>query len=369
MPGLFKKLYRDRELEQAQLARPAGQERDFTENCGQSSLLQALSRLPGVQREALTLYYFDELKIREIARITGTNTATVKSRLHQGKQKLKKYWRRKANEKGPGINKTVPAGASCGCAGQKRVLEAVEKAYGSKGRYSYQPGSRFLYAAYPFSRGYWCFQAFWLLLGASAVLWLGDLTAYGLNSPFFTPSVPGGLVEQGSVSYVVLLPVLSAIMALAGAAGFAELGKCFSCHMWELEHSCCLDLRQLLAVRMAITGLVDLLLLVCFTAVSRGRLQTGFWQTGIYLLTPFVYNTLLYLTVFTFTRGNNRFLQACVLAAACCISFLPACIPHLYEKTMLWLWVAALAAAGSLVVAELYCLAGKLERGEELCWN
>lgn len=139
-------------------------------------------------------------------------------------------------------------------------------------------------------------------------------------------------MEQGSVSYVVLLPVLSAIMALAGAAGFAELGKCFSCHMWELEHSCCLDLRQLLAVRMAITGLVDLLLLVCFTAVSRGRLQTGFWQTGIYLLTPFVYNTLLYLTVFTFTRGNNRFLQACVLAAACCISFLPACIPHLYEK-------------------------------------
>ena len=86
----FKKLYRDRELEQAQLARLAGQERDFTENCGQSSLLQALSRLPGVQREALTLYYFDELKIREIARITGTNTATVKSRLHQGKQKLKK---------------------------------------------------------------------------------------------------------------------------------------------------------------------------------------------------------------------------------------------------------------------------------------
>ena len=87
---ILKKLYRDRELEQAQLARPAGQERDFTENCGQSSLLQALSRLPGAQREALTLYYFDELKIREIARITGTNTATVKSRLHQGKQKLKK---------------------------------------------------------------------------------------------------------------------------------------------------------------------------------------------------------------------------------------------------------------------------------------
>ena len=253
---------------------------------------------------------------------------------------------------------------------KKRVLEAVEKSIRIK-RPVFIPTWQQIFCTQLtlFSRGYWCFQAFWLLLGASAVLWLGDLTVYGLNSPFFTPSVPGGLVEQGSVSYVMLLPVLSAIMALAGVAGFSELGKCFSCHMWELEHSCCLDLRQLLAVRMAITGLVDLLLLVCFTAVSRGRLQTGFWQTGIYLLTPFVYNTLLYLTVFTFARGNNRFLQACVLAAVCCISFLPACIPHLYEKTMLWLWVAALAAAGSLVAAELYCLAGKLERGEELCWN
>ena len=86
----FKALYRERELEKTQMDQPVRQEEDFTQNCGESSLLQALSCLPCVQREALTLFYFDELKIREIARITGTNTATVKSRLHQGKQKLKK---------------------------------------------------------------------------------------------------------------------------------------------------------------------------------------------------------------------------------------------------------------------------------------
>lgn len=254
--------------------------------------------------------------------------------------------------------------------GKKRALEAIEKSIQAK-KTVFLPTWQQIFCTQLtlFSRGYWCFQAFWLLLGAAAVLWAQELAAYGQNSPFFGPLVPGGQMIPGSVSCAVLLPVLSAIMALVSVAGFAELGKCFSCHMWELEHSCFLDLKQLLAVRMAITGLVDLLLLVCFTAASLGRLQMGFWQTGIYLLTPFVCNALLYLTVFTFARGNNRFLQACVLVAACCVSFLPACIPHLYEKAALWLWIAALAAAGSLAAAELFYLAGKLERGEEICWN
>ena len=78
----FKKLYPDRELNRRSWPGPAGQERDFTENCGQSSLLVALSRPPGVQREALNLYYFDELENQGNRPITGTNTATVKSRLH-----------------------------------------------------------------------------------------------------------------------------------------------------------------------------------------------------------------------------------------------------------------------------------------------
>ena len=44
------------------------------------TLLSALTSLPEMQREALILYYYDELSIREIARITETNAATVKSR-------------------------------------------------------------------------------------------------------------------------------------------------------------------------------------------------------------------------------------------------------------------------------------------------
>ena len=76
-----------------QLARAEEESREgeTEESQYQETLLSALTALPEMQREALILYYYDELSIREIARITETNAATVKSRLHQGKLKLKKY--------------------------------------------------------------------------------------------------------------------------------------------------------------------------------------------------------------------------------------------------------------------------------------
>ena len=54
--------------------------------------------------------------------------------------------------------------------GKKGCWKRLKKVYGAKGRYSYQPGSRFFVRSLPFFHAVtWCFQAFWLLLGASAV--------------------------------------------------------------------------------------------------------------------------------------------------------------------------------------------------------
>lgn len=51
---------------------------------------QELQKLPEIQREALILYYYNGMRIREIAGITGVSASTVKSRLRQGVGKLKK---------------------------------------------------------------------------------------------------------------------------------------------------------------------------------------------------------------------------------------------------------------------------------------
>lgn len=53
-------------------------------------ILQAMAKLDLKQRTVLTLYYVNELPVREIARVTGVLEGTVKSRLHKGRENLRK---------------------------------------------------------------------------------------------------------------------------------------------------------------------------------------------------------------------------------------------------------------------------------------
>lgn len=50
----------------------------------------ALNTLPDIQREAIILKYYHDLKVKEIAKITGTSVSTSQSRIHQGLKKLSK---------------------------------------------------------------------------------------------------------------------------------------------------------------------------------------------------------------------------------------------------------------------------------------
>ncbi|MCM1992249.1 RNA polymerase sigma factor [Oceanirhabdus seepicola] len=51
---------------------------------------QAVDELPTLQREAIILKYFHDLKIREISKMTGEKEATIKSRIFSGIKNLKK---------------------------------------------------------------------------------------------------------------------------------------------------------------------------------------------------------------------------------------------------------------------------------------
>lgn len=50
----------------------------------------ALDRLDLSDREALTLYFLEDMSVREIAEVVGVPEGTVKSRLHFAKQRLRK---------------------------------------------------------------------------------------------------------------------------------------------------------------------------------------------------------------------------------------------------------------------------------------
>lgn len=51
---------------------------------------EAVEKLPSLQREAILLKYYNDLKIKEISSITGDNENTIKSRLFNGIKNLKK---------------------------------------------------------------------------------------------------------------------------------------------------------------------------------------------------------------------------------------------------------------------------------------
>ncbi len=61
----------------------------FIEQAQHTCLKEALGELPDMQKDAILLRYFHNMKIKDIAKITGTNPSTVKSRISQGLNKLK----------------------------------------------------------------------------------------------------------------------------------------------------------------------------------------------------------------------------------------------------------------------------------------
>lgn len=56
---------------------------------------KALNMLPDIQKEALLLKFFYNLKVKDIAQITKTSVPTAQSRVQQGLKKLNKYLDRK----------------------------------------------------------------------------------------------------------------------------------------------------------------------------------------------------------------------------------------------------------------------------------
>jgi RNA polymerase sigma-70 factor (ECF subfamily) len=58
---------------------------------------RAVGNLPPLQREALVLFEYEELSLKEIAAIAETDVGTVKARLHRARRRLKRelepYWK------------------------------------------------------------------------------------------------------------------------------------------------------------------------------------------------------------------------------------------------------------------------------------
>ena len=67
---------------------------DFIQEEENETLYGHLLSLPDIQKNALILHYYHGLKIKDISVITGVPVSTVKSRMKQGIDKLRKIYQK-----------------------------------------------------------------------------------------------------------------------------------------------------------------------------------------------------------------------------------------------------------------------------------
>ena len=67
---------------------------EFAEDKSDSGILEALMTLPEKYRIVLTLYYVEEYRITDIARIIGKTPSAVKMRLQKGRSLLEQIYRK-----------------------------------------------------------------------------------------------------------------------------------------------------------------------------------------------------------------------------------------------------------------------------------
>lgn len=102
----------------------------------------------------------------------------------------------------------------------------------------------------------------------------------------------------------ILFSTISFLVALITLVGFPELCRSYSYRMWELEQSCKYNLRQLTAMKMAVLGSADLVIIALIAVICGRYAETSFWQIGLCLLVPF--NVTCIVGFFTISFLRNR---------------------------------------------------------------
>lgn len=175
--------------------------------------------------------------------------------------------------------------------------------------------------------------------------------------------------EVAAMSMVLTSMTLPCFLALFSAFEFRQV--CFA-GMSELNETCFFHVRQLAALSMIVSGILNL------TAVSTAIVLVGLqWkirllQIGLYVLVPFIFmQCICFGCMLSEMLRRHAWLAAAFLLPLFMLCLAATRKPPLYTESALFFWAAALLAGIVLLAAETRILFAKIEKGEILCtdWN
>ena len=173
-----------------------------------------------------------------------------------------------------------------------------------------------------------------------------------------------GAEESDIILYSLFLSGVLGIVSVVG------ISRIFGSGIAELSESCYFNVRQIVALHMLISAIINL------TVLSIGIIFVGIqWQIsllrlGLYILVPFVTAQSCCLKVLLTEAGRkNSYLLIMVGVFLVIFYMIMGSIPELYMVTAYVIWAVALIVGLMLLGIQIKALFKGIEKGEIICMN
>lgn len=179
----------------------------------------------------------------------------------------------------------------------------------------------------------------------------------------FVVSILGLAFLPGTVLWLIsgLTPLLA--LTIISESGRSELYK-----MAELEMATRFSLRSVTFARLAILGLMDLLILGVLFPIGLWNDTVAPFAAALYMITPFLLTTFIGLYIVRKFRGQEA-MYACVgtsIGISISLFFSHNIVPFIYQEQCLTAWM--ITALALLFGNGKQCIA-MIKKTEELAWN
>ena len=276
---------------------------------------KALDLLPEIQREVVILRYYHDLKVKDIATITGVGVSTVQSRIYQGLRKLERNF---MMDKKDIISKLAGYKLEGDIEGREKTIELGYEIMIRLGMSRHSYFELFL-STFRFIHVHtWIIQLFIFLSGITMALNFKNLQP---------------------ISEIMLC--ITGVIFISALFFLDELFKSFTTGMWELEQTFKYDLRQHIMMKLLIFGIIDMVIVILLSLMTKSIVSLPLYQILVYVLVPYNIVCIILFSLITIWRKqlHNYFLW-CISGSICVAVILIANIFKIYEIRMLYWGIA-----------------------------
>ncbi len=173
-----------------------------------------------------------------------------------------------------------------------------------------------------------------------------------------------GAEEKDIILYSLFLSGVLGIVSVVG------IGRIFGTGIAELSESCYFNVRQIVALHMLISGIINLTVLFIGIVFVGIQWQISLLRLGLYILVPFVTAQSCCLKVLLTEAGRkNSYLLIMVGVFLVMFYMIIGSIPEVYKVTAYAVWAVVPIVGLMLMGVQIKALLRGIDKGEIICMN